>query len=117
MDFVCDGCIIVFGSGDCIVRFWDIEIGLNMVMFIIEDGVIIVVILFDVKYVVVGLFDKSVRVWDVKIGFLLECFEGFEGYKDSVYFVVFLFNFCDFVSGSLDKIIKMWEFVVFWNYN
>lgn len=109
LDFARNGRHIASGSGDKTVRLWDIEVGQQVLVLSIEDGVTTVAISPDGRLVAAGSLDKSVRVWDSTTGYLVERLEGAEGHRDSVYSVAFSPDGQQLVSGSLDKTIKMWE--------
>jgi WD40 repeat protein len=98
---------VISGSGDCLLRLWDLRTGqLLGVLGGHRDGVSSVVVSANGRHVLSGSHDRTLRLWDLQTGSLLRTLVG---HDDMVFGVAMSPDGCRALSGSRDCTLKLWD--------
>jgi WD40 repeat protein len=101
-----DGKYVVSGSGDEMVRLWDLATGNEVRRFTgHEEPVWSVAVTPDGKYVVSGSGDNTVRLWELATG---KEVRRFTGHEQEVRSVAVMPDGKYIVSGSEDNTVRVW---------
>jgi WD40 repeat protein len=102
-----DGCYIVSGSYDCMVRLWDFETGTLLATFRGHSGSVLSVSFSPVEDLLVSSSeDRTIRIWNTRIG---EVMSVLRGHSQKVTSVAFSPHGRQVVSGSDDKTVRVWD--------
>lgn len=101
-----DGKRIVSGSGDGLVRVWDLEGRLIRKMAGHEGNVFSVAVSKDGKRIVSGAKDGTVRIWDAETGGEVR---RLAGHGSAVRSVAISSDGRRIVSGGMDKTVRIWD--------
>ncbi len=99
-----DAKILVSGSEDGTIRFWDLDIHICSTIVNCGGGILSVVLSPDRKTLVSALEDRTVRFWNVATR---SCITTLEGHSDGLGSDAFSPDATTFVSASEDETIKL----------
>ncbi|KAK3825972.1 MAG: WD40-repeat-containing domain protein [Benniella sp.] len=101
------GGLLVSGSGDCIMRLWDVETGeCRQISKVHTEDIVIVVYSPQGNQVASASMDESVRIWDMRAG---ECLHTLASHTGGVTSVVYSSSGDHIVSGSKDATVRLWD--------
>jgi len=95
------------GSGDCMLRLWDLRTGQLLRTFTgHEDAVKAVAMSPDGRQAISGSHDCTLRLWDVQTGQLLRTLAGHDG---MVFALAMGPDGRQAISGSRDRTLRLWD--------
>ena len=108
VDFNSLGTMLATGGGDCKMKVWDAQRGVETNAFkAFNKPVTAVSFSLDNEYLGACSVDKSAKLWRTST---MRVAHTFTGHKDTLYACGFAYSVRWFFTGSSDRTIKSWDY-------